>query len=84
MSARCMLTIFLDVSRRKPEPPSSTLPRVVPSLLHRPILDYIEARVPGLHLWRHRVKGVATYHQTRGRIPRVSALTLGTPDGEAE
>jgi len=80
MSARCMLTIFLMFASKTEASKLNLLKGSPHRWLHRPILDYIEARGARLHL-RHRVKEVH-YHQDGADAPEVSALTLGTPDGE--
>ncbi len=79
ISARCMLTIFLMFAARTEASKLNLLKGSPHRWLHRPILDYIEARGGHLHL-RHRVSEVHFDDAAEG--PRVTGLRLGTPAGE--
>ncbi|MCP9886067.1 9,9'-di-cis-zeta-carotene desaturase [Synechococcus sp. ATX 2A4] len=93
ISARCMLTIFLMFATRTEASKLNLLKGSPHRWLHRPILDYIEARGARLHL-RHRVlelcasEGASDGASADGRsgpdalAPQVTGLRLGTPEGE--
>ncbi|MEB3159584.1 MAG: 9,9'-di-cis-zeta-carotene desaturase [Synechococcus sp.] len=78
ISARCMLTIFMMFAAKTEASKLNLLKGSPHRWLTGPILDYIQARGGQLHL-RHRVKDV---HFTEEDVPQVTALTLGTPDGD--
>lgn len=82
ISARCMLTIFMMFASKTEASKLNLLKGSPHRWLHQPILDYIEARGGRLHL-RHRVSEVC-FDEGAGpeAAPRVTALRLGTPDGE--
>ncbi len=82
ISARCMLTIFMMFAARTEASKLNLLKGSPHRWLTGPILAHIEARGGRLHL-RHRVTQV--HHEEReGEAPRVTGLTLGTPDGEVQ
>lgn len=82
MSARCMLTIFMMFASKTEASKLNLLKGSPHRWLHQPILDYIEARGGRLHL-RHRVSEVCFDEGAEPEAaPRVTALRLGTPDGE--
>ncbi len=81
ISARCMLTIFLMFASKTEASKLNLLKGSPHRWLHRPILDYIEARGARLHL-RHRVSEVRYENGAAEAAPRVTGLSLGTPDGE--
>ncbi len=82
MSARCMLTIFMMFASKTEASKLNLLKGSPHRWLHQPILDYIEARGCRLHL-RHRVSEVCFEEGAEPEAaPRVTALRLGTPDGE--
>ncbi|MCP9820817.1 9,9'-di-cis-zeta-carotene desaturase [Synechococcus sp. Cruz-9H2] len=82
ISARCMLTIFMMFASKTEASKLNLLKGSPHRWLHQPILDYIEARGARLHL-RHRVSEVC-FDEGAGpeAAPQVTALRLGTPDGE--
>ena len=87
ISARCMLTIFLMFATKTEASKLNLLKGSPHRWLTGPILDYIQQRGGRLHL-RHRVTAVHFDEGASGAngqpAPRVTALTLGTPDGEIE
>jgi len=80
ISARCMLTIFMMFAAKTEASKLNLLKGSPHRWLTGPILEYIQARGATLHL-RHRVKQV---HFTEGDAPKVTGLTLGTPEGETK
>ena len=78
ISARCMLTIFLMFATRTEASKLNLLKGSPHRWLTGPVLDYITSRGGKLHL-RHRVKEVLYENE---KDPLITALTLGTPDGE--
>ena len=78
ISARCMLTIFMMFASKTEASKLNLLKGSPHRWLTGPILDYIQKRGAKLHL-RHRVKAV---HYEEGESPKVTSLTLSTPDGE--
>ena len=82
ISARCMLTIFMMFASKTEASKLNLLKGSPHRWLHQPILDYIEARGARLHL-RQRVSEVC-FDEGPGpeAAPQVTALRLGTPDGE--
>ncbi|MEB3243501.1 MAG: 9,9'-di-cis-zeta-carotene desaturase [Cyanobacteriota bacterium] len=87
ISARCMLTIFMMFAARTEASKLNLLKGSPHRWLTGPILQYIEARGGRLHL-RHRALKIC---HADGPVaeggsggPRVTALTMGTPDGEIE
>ncbi|MEB3322000.1 MAG: 9,9'-di-cis-zeta-carotene desaturase [Synechococcaceae cyanobacterium] len=90
ISARCMLTIFMMFAARTEASRLNLLKGSPHRWLTGPILDHIRARGGALHL-RHRVLAVHS-EESGGQgggngssapaAPRVTGLTLGTPQGE--
>ncbi len=78
ISARCMLTIFMMFASKTEASKLNLLKGSPHRWLTGPILDYIQKRGAKLHL-RHRVKAV---HYEEGESPKVTSLTLSTPEGE--
>ena len=78
ISARCMLTIFMMFASKTEASKLNLLKGSPHRWLTGPILDYIQERGATLHL-RHRVKEV---HYEEGQTPKVTSLTLSTPEGE--
>jgi zeta-carotene desaturase len=87
ISARCMLTIFMMFAARTEASKLNLLKGSPHRWLTGPILAYIQERGGRLHL-RHRVTEVRYEEDAAGAdgapVTRVSALKLGTPDGEIE
>ena len=87
ISARCMLTIFLMFATKTEASKLNLLKGSPHRWLTGPILDYIQQRGGRLHL-RHRVTAVHFDEGDAGAdgqpASRVTALTLGSPDGEIE
>ena len=87
ISARCMLTIFLMFATRTDASKLNLLKGSPHRWLTGPILDHIQARGGRLHL-RHRVTAVQFEEGAAAAdghpATHVSALTLGTPDGEIQ
>ena len=84
ISARCMLTIFMMFASKTEASKLNLLKGSPHRWLTGPILDYIQQRGGNLHL-RHRVSQVhcePATPQPGGAPPRVTGLTLGTPDGD--
>jgi zeta-carotene desaturase len=79
ISARCMLTIFLMFAVRTEASKLNLLKGSPHRWLTGPIVEYIQARGARVHL-RHRVTDVPFEEGPEG--PRVTALALGTPEGE--
>jgi zeta-carotene desaturase len=82
ISARCMLTIFMMFAAKTEASKLNLLKGSPHRWLTGPILDYIQQRGGQLHL-RHRVTEVQFEDAVAGET-RVTALTLGTPDGEIQ
>ncbi len=85
ISARCMLTIFMMFASKTEASKLNLLKGSPHRWLTGPILDYIQQRGGRLHL-RHRVSDVL-FEQVGagvegGSETRVTALKLGTPEGE--
>jgi len=78
ISARCMLTIFMMFASKTEASKLNLLKGSPHRWLTGPILEYIQKRGATLHL-RHRVKEV---HYEEGETPKVTSLTLSTPEGE--
>ena len=78
ISARCMLTIFMMFASKTEASKLNLLKGSPHRWLTGPILEYIQERGAKLHL-RHRVKEV---HYEEGETPKVTSLTLSTPEGE--
>ena len=78
ISARCMLTIFMMFASKTEASKLNLLKGSPHRWLTGPILDYIQKRGAKLHL-RHRVKAI---HYEEGESPKVTSLTLSTPEGE--
>jgi zeta-carotene desaturase len=78
ISARCMLTIFMMFASKTEASKLNLLKGSPHRWLTGPILDYIQKRGATLHL-RHRVKEV---HYEEGETPKVTSITLSTPEGE--
>ncbi|MEB3307695.1 MAG: 9,9'-di-cis-zeta-carotene desaturase [Cyanobacteriota bacterium] len=85
ISARCMLTIFMMFASKTEASKLNLLKGSPHRWLTGPILDYIRQRGGTLHL-RHRVTEVVFAEGAAGAdgqpATQVSALRLGTPDGE--
>ncbi|MEB3332344.1 MAG: 9,9'-di-cis-zeta-carotene desaturase [Synechococcaceae cyanobacterium] len=81
ISARCMLTIFMMFAAKTEASKLNLLKGSPHRWLTGPILAYIEERGGRLHL-RHRVSDVR--HEDGPEGPRVTGLSLGTPDGPRE
>ncbi|MFM2157746.1 MAG: 9,9-di-cis-zeta-carotene desaturase, partial [Cyanobacteriota bacterium] len=87
ISARCMLTIFMMFAAKTEASKLNLLKGSPHRWLTGPILDYIQQRGGRLHL-RHRVTEVLFEEGATGAdgqpATQVSALRLGTPDGDIE
>ncbi len=91
ISARCMLTIFMMFASKTEASKLNLLKGSPHRWLTGPILDYIQQRGAKLHL-RHRVSEVhfegcptpegAPSPEGEAPNPRVTGLSLGTPDGD--
>lgn len=80
ISARCMLTIFMMFASKTEASKLNLLKGSPHRWLTGPILEYIQQRGAKLHL-RHRVSQV---HFEEGPNPRVTGLTMGTPEGDGQ
>ena len=87
ISARCMLTIFMMFAAKTEASKLNLLKGSPHRWLTGPIFDYIQERGGKLHL-RHRVTEVVFEEGAAGAdgqpTTQVSALKLGTPDGDIE
>ena len=87
ISARCMLTIFMMFAAKTEASKLNLLKGSPHRWLTGPILDYIQHRGGKLHL-RHRVTDVVFEEGAAAAdgqpSTQVSALKLGTPDGDIE
>ncbi|MBM5807859.1 MAG: 9,9'-di-cis-zeta-carotene desaturase [Cyanobacteria bacterium M_surface_10_m2_179] len=87
ISARCMLTIFMMFAAKTEASKLNLLKGSPHRWLTGPILDYIQQRGGKLHL-RHRVTEVVFEEGAAASdgqpSTQVSALKLGTPDGDIE
>jgi len=87
ISARCMLTIFMMFAAKTEASKLNLLKGSPHRWLTGPILDYIQERGGKLHL-RHRVTEVVFEEGAPASdgqpSTQVSALKLGTPDGDIE
>ena len=87
ISARCMLTIFMMFAAKTEASKLNLLKGSPHRWLTGPILDYIQERGGKLHL-RHRVTEVVFEEGVAAAdgqpATQVSALKLGTPDGDIE
>ena len=86
ISARCMLTIFMMFASKTEASKLNLLKGSPHRWLTGPILDYIQQRGATLHL-RHRVSEVhfePGSAEGQGCPPRVTGLTMGTPEGDIQ
>ena len=86
ISARCMLTIFMMFASKTEASKLNLLKGSPHRWLTGPILDYIQQRGATLHL-RHRVSAVhfePGSAEGKGCPPRVTGLTMGTPEGDIQ
>ena len=86
ISARCMLTIFMMFASKTEASKLNLLKGSPHRWLTGPILDYIQQRGATLHL-RHRVSEVhfePGSTEGQGCPPRVTGLTMGTPEGDIQ
>jgi zeta-carotene desaturase len=86
ISARCMLTIFMMFASKTEASKLNLLKGSPHRWLTGPILDYIQQRGATLHL-RHRVSEVhfeSGSAEAQGCPPRVTGLTMGTPEGDIQ
>ena len=78
ISARCMLTIFMMFAAKTEASKLNLLKGSPHKWLTKPILDYIENKGGRMHL-SHRVLEV---NFEDGECPKVTGLTLNTPNGK--